>query len=166
MCNSSLSQFPHFFILHLALLHQNIIMPYNANNLYRESIRKKKCYCFKGGTKLANSFGAWDHDGVEVPEQSPYYHQASGIFLLDHALQSTVHRKPAKKSDGSCACRAKEKWSEGEEQSKFHHFYTLESYMRHYRESKQSLYSSQSSKHLNQEQSHQYYMANNAEPDL
>lgn len=132
------------------------IMPFKSrySDLNKESNRKKKCYCLRGGLKLINCFGAWDRNGLDPPEHDYRMHVCSGHYLLDYcirrraptahyhshrkALPSVIYPKANDMLSLSYLCRFPKEKTESEQQesdeNKFHHFETAEEHIKFYRE--------------------------------
>ena len=130
--------------------------PRHSKELLKHSSIARRCYCLRGSTKIANSFGPWDHLALEIPPgNANSRHVSDGKFLLSDLKQpSTVAQrkilpslvKCSKRGQGSTVSlghisRTSCHSVQAEDRLKFRHFATVNEHIRHYRENKpNSLY--------------------------
>ncbi len=112
-------------------------------DLQKQSNKKRKCYCLRGGLKIANCFGPWDQVSLDVPpERANRDHICNGSFLLSEVRQSTRCSKPTtakphgRKYDDSISLGYLSRAGQGDGHLRFSHLESVEEHMRHYRENK------------------------------
>ncbi len=124
--------------------HSQDLLKYSNNNI------KKRCYCLRGSTKLANCFGPWDHLALEIPPGNANpRHVSNGKFLLSDLKQPAVTQRKILPSLVKCPKRGStvslgylsRSCTASDSRCKFRHFATIAEHIRHYRENKpNSLY--------------------------
>lgn len=125
--------------------------------LFRESNKKRYCYCLRGGVEIADYFGSWDHIALELPANSN--HICDGNYLLNyikHRKSTALVKHPNKKSGVPASSGlnisleyltrtstsvSKTDNNSGDHDSQFHHFESVKEHIKHYRRTKpNSLY--------------------------
>lgn len=111
--------------------------------LQKHSTKKRKCYCLRGGVKLANCFGPWDYLSLDVPlGRENRNHISSGNYLLDEVRQLTRCRTTAR---GPCGRRDEislgylsrlGRGGPGQGHLQFRHLESVGEHIRYYRENK------------------------------
>lgn len=150
------SYFSHFiifssiFFFHHRISHTSAMMgfsmltPNYRRELQKHSTKKRKCYCLRGGVKLANCFGPWDHLSLEVPASKVNKdHISSGNFLLNEIRQSRCCRPTASRPEEMSLSYLSRlgRGGAGEGHLRFRHFESVGEHIRYYRENKpNSLY--------------------------
>lgn len=120
--------------------------PKNRRDLYKEFNKNRKCYCLRGGLKLANCFGSWDDLALEVPSGNTNpNHICDQSFLLNDLRQLTNRRafhSTAKQTNRRCdttislSYLSRSGKSTNDGQLRFHHFERVDEHIKHYRENK------------------------------
>lgn len=119
------------------------LAPNYPRELQKHSTRKRKCYCLRGGVKLANCFGPWDYLSLDVPPgKANENHISAGNYLLNELRQSTrcktTARGPGRRYDEiSLGYLSKlGRGGEGEAHLRFRHLESVEEHIKYYRENK------------------------------
>ena len=135
--------------------------PKHRRDLHREFSKPRRCYCLRGGLKLANCFGSWDSISLEVPPGNANpSHVCDGSFLLEglggRRSYPPAQKQPSERSKGSfslgyltrsgkSANHHPASANVGAGQLRFHHFDCVEDHIKHYRVNKPNTLHSPSS---------------------
>ena len=116
----------------------------HRRDLHKSFSRNRRCYCLRGGLKLANCFGPWDNLALEVPPDSPNSsHVCDHNFLVNDLKQLANRRsfwkQPSRRNDCSLSLnylsRSGRSANDGSS-VRFHHFDSVHEHIKHYRKHK------------------------------